>query len=134
MQVWTEFGDYLLGRYVLGVLGGVDGAAPGDAEWHIVLDYEHEIRRDMVRRMLTGTPLDQALRAAWADPVVKDRFLITPLQRRDLMGNLFADRLAVRARERCPRNVFDYGLASEREAVRRKTIAIARVISTMLTL
>ena len=84
MQIWTEFGDYLLGRYVLGVLGGVDGAAPGDAEWHIVLDYEHEIRRDMVRRMLTGTPLDQALRAAWADPVVKDRFLITPLQRRAL--------------------------------------------------
>ena len=84
MQVWTEFGDYLLGRYVLGVLGGVDGAALGDADWHIVLDYEHEVRRDMVRRMLTGTPLDQALRAAWADPVVKDRFLVTPLQRRTL--------------------------------------------------
>ena len=84
MQVWTEFGDYLLGRYVLGVLGGVDGAALGDADWHIVLDYEHEVRREMVKRMLAGTPLDQALRAAWADPVVKDRFLVTPMQRRTL--------------------------------------------------
>ena len=59
---------------------------------------------------------------------------LSPVQRRDMMGNHFADKLAVRARERCPRNVFDFGLASEREAVRRKTTAIARVISTMLTL
>ena len=84
MQIWTEYGDYLLGRYVLGVLGGVDGAALGDSDWQVVLDYEHEVRREMVKGMLAGTPLDRALRAAWADPVVKDRFLVTPLQRRTL--------------------------------------------------
>ena len=27
MQIWTEYWDYMLGRYVLGVLGGIDGAA-----------------------------------------------------------------------------------------------------------
>ena len=38
----------------------------------------------MVRGMLAGLPLEKALRAAWADPVVKDRYLVTPLQRRTL--------------------------------------------------
>ena len=84
MQIWTEYGDYLLGRYVLGMLGGVDGAALGDSDWQVVLDYEHEVRREMVQGMLAGTPLERALRAAWVDPVVKDRFLVTPLQRRTL--------------------------------------------------
>ena len=84
MQIWTEYADYLLGRFVLGVLGGVDGAAVGDSDWQVVLDYEHEIRREMTVRMLAGAPLEPSLRLAWSDPVVRDRFLISPLQRRSI--------------------------------------------------
>ena len=59
---------------------------------------------------------------------------MSPQQRRDVMGNHFADRLAVRARERGAWNVYDASLAAEREAVRRKTVAIARAIKSMLAL
>ena len=40
----------------------------------------------MITRMLEGTPLPKALREAWADPIVRDRYLVTPLQRRGIAG------------------------------------------------
>ena len=36
----------------------------------------------MFERMIRGTVLGSVLRAAWADPVVRDRYFVTPLQRR----------------------------------------------------
>ena len=64
MHVWAEYCDFLLGSYVLGLLSsGLCGAVSAD-NWTVVLNYEQEIRRDMVNRMLSGTPLVHALRDA----------------------------------------------------------------------
>ena len=66
--------------------GGEDGEPVGKEDWSIILAYEHEVRRDMITRMSEGTPLPKALREAWADPIVRDRYLVTPLQRRGIAG------------------------------------------------
>jgi hypothetical protein len=84
VHVWTEYANYLLGKFVLGILGGEDGAPVGSADWEVILTYEQEIRREMVVRMQAGTPLGTALRGAWSDPIVKDRYLVSALQRRTL--------------------------------------------------
>jgi hypothetical protein len=62
VHVWTEYANYLLGKFVLGILGGEDGAPVGSADWEVILTYEQEIRREMVVRMQAGTPLGTALR------------------------------------------------------------------------
>ena len=84
MHVWTEYANYLLGKFVLGILGGEDGEAVGKLEWSIILEYEHEIRRLMVTKMLEGTALASALREAWNDSVTRDRYLVLPLQKRSI--------------------------------------------------
>ena len=84
VHVWTEYANHLLGRFVLGIMGGEDGAPVHAADWEVVLNYEQEVRREMVVRMQAGTPLAVAIRGAWADPIVKDRYLVTALQRRTL--------------------------------------------------
>ena len=70
--------------------GGEAGEAAGKDDWGIVLGYEHEVRREMVNKMLEGTPLEKALRDSWTDPVVRDRYLVTPLQRRSITGKRVA--------------------------------------------
>ena len=86
MHVWTEYANHLLGSLVLGLLGGDDGTWVGRSEWEVILTYEQEVRREMINRMASGTPLDNALRGAWADPVVRDRFLVAPMQKITLAG------------------------------------------------
>jgi hypothetical protein len=84
IHIWTEYVNYLLGKFVAGILGGEDGSPMAYADWEIILNYEQEVRREMISKMQRGTALPVALRAAWSDPIVKDRYLITPLQRRSL--------------------------------------------------
>ena len=84
VHVWTEYANHLLGKFVLGLLGGEDGAAVGYSDWEVILNYEQEIRREMVSRMRLGIPLATALREAWSDLVVKDRYLVTALQKRTI--------------------------------------------------
>ena len=91
MHVWTEYANQLLGKFVLGLLVDDVGGSVAPGDWTIILDYEHEVRRDMVERMLGGMALGKALRAAWADPVVRDRFLVTPLQRKTMGRKRAAD-------------------------------------------
>jgi len=82
VHIWTEYANHLLGKFVLGILGGEDGAAVSFAEWDIVLKYEQEIRREMVTLMLKGVPLTKALKQAWNDPIVSARFRVAQLQQR----------------------------------------------------
>jgi hypothetical protein len=84
MHLWTEYANHLLGKFVLGMLGGEDGAATSPGDWTIILNYDQEVRRDMISRMQKGTPISPALREAMSCPVVKDRYLVTPLQQRTL--------------------------------------------------
>ena len=91
MHVWTEYANQLLGKFVMGLLVDDVGGPVAPGDWTIILDYEHEVRRDMVERMLGGMALGKALRAAWADPVVRDRYLVTPLQRKTMGRKRAAD-------------------------------------------
>ena len=86
IHVWTEYANHLLGKFVLGILVGEEGGAVAQADWEIILAFEHEIRRDMVERMLKGVEMAAALRAAWVCPIVKDRYFVTPLQKRSFSG------------------------------------------------
>ena len=91
MHVWTEYCDYLLGSYVLGMLGNELGGPVNADDWAVILNYEQEIRREMVNQMLGGSPLAKALRAAWQNPLVKDRFFVTALQARSFRGRRDSD-------------------------------------------
>ena len=55
MHVWNEYADYLLGKFVIGLLGGEDGAYVAGPDWEILLQYEHAVRKEMVKRMQLGT-------------------------------------------------------------------------------
>ena len=55
------------------------GNLVGGPPWSLVLAYEHEIRREAVRQSEKGTLFCAALRLAWKDPVIKDRFFTTHL-------------------------------------------------------
>ena len=84
MRIWTEYCDFLLGSYVLGLMTNDDGGSVSGQDWAIILEYEQEIRREMVRKMQDGKEIAVALRESWNDPLVKDRHLITALQKRSL--------------------------------------------------
>lgn len=47
--------------------------------WTLVFSYEEEIRKAALKRVAQGETLDEALRAAWEDPLLKDTFFTTPL-------------------------------------------------------
>ena len=51
----------------------------GQPHWQLVLSYELEIRRNMMKLVTKGTGMGAALRSSWKDPVVKERFFTTPL-------------------------------------------------------
>ena len=59
---------------------------------------------------------------------------LEPQARRDVLGNFYADRLALRANEQEPHNKFDQQLAAYRKELLHKTLDIAKTITTMLTL
>ena len=138
VHVWTEYANYLLGRFVLGILGGDDGAQVHTADWEIVLGYEQEVRREMIVRMQAGQPLALALRGAWTDPVVKDRYLITALQRHTIRGvkreNEDYSTLPIPKRPRVPKDTKDRkgkgagkGKDKEKKASLRSTSGCAAV-------
>ena len=118
MHVWTEYANQLLGKFVMGLLVDDVGGPVAQGDWAIILDYEHEVRRDMVERMLGGMALGKALRAAWADPVVRDRYLVTPLQRRTMGRKRPAD---------VPESSADGGPKKLTKGARRKAARDAQV-------
>jgi hypothetical protein len=78
--VFQEYLNYLLGEHCIGLVsGGSVGAAVSTQTWDLVLAYEQEIRFEMTSKIMKGASLESALRAAWADPVVKERYFTTPL-------------------------------------------------------
>ena len=79
-QLWQEYLEYLLGDYVYKLFAKDEfGRTVGGPSWSLILSYEHEIRREAVRATEKGKPYHQTLRAAWEDPVLKERFFTTPM-------------------------------------------------------
>ena len=99
MHVWAEFPDYLLGELVLGMVQDDLGAEVNYRDWEILLNFEHQVRREMTKKMMTkGMEMHQALREAMVDPLTRDRHLVVPLQKRNLKGQ----RAGTRAQEEPP--------------------------------
>ena len=97
VEIISEYCDYLLGEHVRG-LEAKDQYDTTVAKpiWTLVLSYEFQIRKEMARLIGNGADLDAALRQAWKDPVLKERYFITPLA-------VSAVSSAPRARSRSPR-------------------------------
>ena len=72
---------------------GADGRKVAGPTWELLLSYEHEVRAQAYSLVCNkGYPLDAALREAWKDTVVKDRYFVTPLAlqpKRALEGDRF---------------------------------------------
>lgn len=81
VRTFEEFKDYLLGEHVFGLHAkdaeGLTVAAPS---FKLVLSYERAIRKDAMKRVnQDGTTLLRALKQAWTDATVKERYFTTPL-------------------------------------------------------
>ena len=75
-----EYLDYLLGEFVLKLYAKNEfGNTTNGPPWALILSYEHEIRRAAIRDTEKGIPLFTGLRKALQDPVVKERYVTTPL-------------------------------------------------------
>jgi hypothetical protein len=79
-QLWQRYLKYLMGKFVLGLVAvGGNGAMVSAPTWSQLLEYEHAIRVEALRLVTGGMVLAAAMRAAWCDPVVKERHFTTPL-------------------------------------------------------
>eukprot|EP00435_Cladocopium_sp_Y103_P074484 s15_g49.t1 len=81
VKTFEDLKDYLLGDHVYGLHArdaeGLTLAAP---PFSLVLSYEKAVRKEAAKRMnQEGTPFPAALRAAWRDPLTKERYFTTPL-------------------------------------------------------
>ena len=79
-QLFQEYLDYLLGDFVCGMCAqdsrGALFAAPS---WNLIISYEQAIRCKAVSLTRKGLRYNVALKKAWEDPIVKERFFSTPL-------------------------------------------------------
>ncbi len=80
-QIFEEYLSYLLGEHVYGMNSkDSSGRVLSAPAWTHILGYEHSIRKKMVRLVIQDKfKLCDALRKAWEDPVVKERFFNTPV-------------------------------------------------------
>lgn len=78
--LWVEFTDYMLGEHVRG-LHAVDhgGSVVSRPAWAQILAYDLNVRKEMAKRLNNGHTFEQALRGAWQDTGVRDRYFVTPL-------------------------------------------------------
>jgi hypothetical protein len=79
-RLFQEYLDYLLGEFVFGMTGADSrGDAVAPPSWGLVISYEHAIRSKAVTLIRKGATFHDALKAAWEDPVTKERHFNTPL-------------------------------------------------------
>ncbi|CAE7264418.1 Abcg1 [Symbiodinium natans] len=76
---WQRYADYMLGEHVHGLTAkdsqGHDLSSPS---WDLVLAYDYQIRRGMVRLINEGSSFATALDSAMRDTVIKERYFVTP--------------------------------------------------------
>ena len=81
-ELFTAYADHLLGQHVWGLAAkGAAGGELANPTWSLLLSYEHEIRSHACSLVSDGgISWEKALRQAWMDTTVKDRYFVTPLQ------------------------------------------------------
>jgi len=79
-QTFLEYVEYLLGDHVWKLAAsGPGNTFISSPSWGLLLSYEHAIRKKMVELQKKGTSVKLALKAAYEDPVTKERYFTTPL-------------------------------------------------------
>ena len=80
-QLFEDFVSYLLSDNCYYLAGrSAEGYNISGPSWQQLLIYEHQVRKKAWATVQNqGTDFSTALRAAWRDPVVKERFLTTPV-------------------------------------------------------
>ncbi len=81
IEIINEYCDYLLGDQARGLEAKdqSDVVVVARPLWSQVLHYEFQITKEMSKRILKGDDFGEALRRAWADPVLRERHFVTPL-------------------------------------------------------
>jgi hypothetical protein len=81
--LFEKYKSYLLGEHVLGLQAkDASGETVGKPPWHLVMSYEHAIRKRAIRMVNESgctIPFNDALKQSWADPIIKERYFTTPL-------------------------------------------------------
>ena len=76
---WSKLADYLLGEHIMGLESkDARGEVVAKPSFELVLSYEHQIRRNMVRLMNQGESMVEALKSSMTDMIVKERYFLTP--------------------------------------------------------
>ena len=80
-SVVEEYKEYLLGDYVYGLSAkDSEGNTIASPPWNLVISYEKAIRKQATKLVNNeGKPWPVALKAAWKDATVKERYFTTPL-------------------------------------------------------
>jgi hypothetical protein len=79
-RLFQEYLDYFLGDFVYGLCGRDGRGEPlASPSWSLVISYEHAVRSKAMSLVRKGSTFADALRASWEDPLIKERFLNTPL-------------------------------------------------------
>lgn len=76
---WLRYVEFLLGEHVLGLKAtNKDGDPVATPELETVLNYDFQLRRQMVKLINEGSTMIDALEAVRADPGLKERHFVTP--------------------------------------------------------
>jgi len=79
-QLFQEYINYLLGEHVHGLFAkDAGGSSIAGPSWTLLLNYDQAIRHKAVQLVKKGSTFKAALKAAWEDPLVKERNFTTPL-------------------------------------------------------
>ena len=78
-QHFLKYLDLLLGDHVLGLKArDKDGAVVASPDFDLMLSYDFQIRRQMVKLVNEGTNIGEALKEAMTDTTIKERYFLTP--------------------------------------------------------
>ena len=76
---WSKLAGYLLGEHIMGLESkDARGEVVAKPSFELVLSYEHQIRRNMVKLMNQGESMVEALKTTMTDMIVKERYFLTP--------------------------------------------------------
>ena len=78
-QHFLKYLDLMLGDHVLGLKArDKDGAVVATPEFDLMLSYDYQVRRQMVKLINEGATMVDALKEAMTDTVIKERYFLTP--------------------------------------------------------
>ena len=76
---FQKFVDYILGDQIMGLKAKDDqDNVVSSPAFSLILHYEHQVRKEMVRLFNEGKSLHECLEEARKDGVIKERFFLTP--------------------------------------------------------